>query len=126
MTTQQTPDDQTHSSEQSFMEQLLGDFAPKFVSLTDNTLYGDVWARPELSGRDRSIIAVSAFVGSGNAATVEGYVRFAQANGVSKDELVEILTHLAFYSGWPQTVTAMNIAKTVFTDAQADLPTEAS
>jgi len=112
---EETPTEATES-EKSFMDQLLGDFSPKFVSLTDDTLYGDVWARPDLGGRDRSIIAVSAFVSSGNAASVEGYLRFAQANGVTRDEMVELLTHTAFYSGWPQAVTALRIAKDIFTD----------
>jgi len=110
------PTTENTAAEKSFMEQLLGEFSPKFVSLTDNTLYGDIWARPELSGRDRSIIAVSAFVATGNAASIEGYLRFAQANGVTQEEIVELLTHTAFYSGWPQAVAALSIAQGIFTD----------
>jgi 4-carboxymuconolactone decarboxylase len=77
-------------------------------------LYGDVWTRPELSGRDRSIVTVSAFAAGGDAANVDGYLHFARANGLTEDELVELLTHLAFYGGWPQTVTATAIAKAIF------------
>ena len=98
------------------MAELLGSFSPKFVALTDDVLYGDIWTRTELGGRDRSIVAVSAFVAGGNASAVEGYLHFAKANGVTRDEVVELLTHLAFYGAWPQAVTAMTITKSVFTD----------
>jgi 4-carboxymuconolactone decarboxylase len=103
----------TDSSDKTFMENLFGEFAPKFVSLTDNVIYGDLWTRPELSPRDRSLITIAGFIAGGNGADLEGYLAFAKVNGVTDTEIKEVITHMAFYAGWPKAVTAMNVAKRV-------------
>lgn len=88
--------------------------APKLVELTEGVLFGDVWERPALSKRDRSLITVAALVALYRGDQLRGHVQRALANGVTKEEIVEVITHLAFYSGWPTAMTAMNIAKEVF------------
>lgn len=106
----------TENTDKTFMEILFGDFAPKFVSVTDNTIYGDIWTRPELSPRDRSLVVIAAFIAGGNGGDLEGYFEFAKANGVTETEIKEVILQMAFYSGWPKAVTAMNLAKRVFAD----------
>ena len=88
--------------------------APKLIEYTENVLFGDVWERPGLSKRDRSLITVAALVALGRYEQLRGHLERAQVNGVSKDELVELITHLAFYSGWPTAMSAASIAKDVF------------
>ena len=95
-------------------QQLLGDVAPKLAQLTDDVLFGDVWARPGLSPRDRSLVTVSALIAMNRPDQLRSHMSLARTNGVSKDELVETLTHLAFYSGWPNAVTAAGVAREVF------------
>ena len=92
----------------------LGDFAPKLLQLTRQVLFGDIWERPGLSKRDRSLITVSALVALNRKDQLPIHFRRALANGVTKDELVELITHMAFYAGWPPTMTAMNLAKEFF------------
>jgi 4-carboxymuconolactone decarboxylase len=96
----------------------IGDIAPKLVELTEQVLFGDVWERPGLSKRDRSLITVSALVALNRTEQLPGHVGRALENGVTKDELVEVITHLAFYSGWPTAMSAMMIAKDVFKHAK--------
>lgn len=88
--------------------------APKLVELTEKVLYGDVWERPGLSKRDRSLITVAALVALYRPEQLRGHLERALANGVTKDELVELITHLAFYSGWPTAMSAALLAKEVF------------
>ena len=92
----------------------LGDIAPKLADLTENVLFGDVWERPGLSKRDRSLITVAALVALYRTEQLGFHLQRALDNGVTQDELVEEITHLAFYSGWPTAVTAMTMAKDVF------------
>src|SRR5689334_12516758 len=80
--------------------------APKLIELTDNVLFGDVWERPGLSKRDRSLITVAALVALNRSQQLEGHLGRALDNGVTRDELVELITHLAFYSGWPTAMSA--------------------
>lgn len=94
-------------------QQLIGDFAPKLVSLTDDVLFGDIWARPELSPRDRSLITVAALVTGGNTEQLRGHLERARQNGVTDDELKEVIIHLAFYAGWPKAMSAVLVAKDV-------------
>ena len=94
--------------------QLLGDFAPKLVELTDNVLFGDVWARPELSPRDRSLITCAALVATGKVEQMASHFPRAIDNGVTREELVEMITHLAFYAGWPSAMSAIVRAKEMF------------
>jgi len=97
-------------------QRLVGDFAPKLVSLTDDVLFGDVWERPELSKRDRSLITVAALVAGGNTEQLTGHLARAKDNGLSETELKEAIIHLAFYAGWPRAMSAITVAKQVFTD----------
>ena len=95
-------------------QRMFGDISPKFAELTDNVLFGDVWARPGLSPRDRSLITVSALVAMNRPDQLRSHLALARQNGVTQDELIESITHLAFYAGWPSAVTAISVAKEVF------------
>ncbi|HJV65380.1 MAG TPA: carboxymuconolactone decarboxylase family protein [Geomonas sp.] len=93
---------------------ILGDFAPKLVELTDDVLFGDVWERPQLSKRDRSLITVSALIALNRTEQLRLHLPRALENGVSEEELIEAITHLAFYSGWPTSMSAATLAKELF------------
>lgn len=95
-------------------QQLMGDIAPKLADLTDNVLFGDIWERPGLSKRDRSMITVATLIALNRPDQLRSHLALARQNGVTEDELVETITHLAFYSGWPNAVTAVGIAREVF------------
>jgi len=95
-------------------QRAIGDFAPKLAELTDEVLYGDVWERPELSKRDRSLVTVSALIAMNRPDQLRSHLVRARENGVTQDELIETITHLAFYAGWPNAVTAIAVAKEVF------------
>ena len=92
----------------------LRSFAPKLIELTDNVLFGDVWERPGLSKRDRSLITCATLIALGRDKQLVGHLQRALDNGVTKDEIGEIITHLAFYAGWPAAMTAALVAKDVF------------
>jgi len=100
--------------ERSRAQQLMGDFAPKLAELTDDVLFGDVWEREGLSQRDRSLITVAALIANGNTDQLPGHLSRAKANGISEAELSEVMTHLAFYTGWPRAISAILVAKEVF------------
>ena len=93
---------------------MFGDFAPAPVRFTEDTLFGEVWTRPELSPRDRSLITIASLVAGGNIVQLPNHLRRGVANGLTQDELVEAITHLAFYAGWPKAMSAMTVAKEVF------------
>lgn len=95
-------------------QQMFGDISPKFAELTDNVLFGDVWARPGLSPRDRSLVTVSALIAMNRPDQLRPHLVRARDNGVTQEELIESITHLAFYAGWPSAVTAISVAKDVF------------
>jgi 4-carboxymuconolactone decarboxylase len=103
------------SKEPSAAEKLIGDFAPKLVELSDRVLFGDIWERPELSKRDRSLATVAALVALHRPEQLRFHLGKAVENGVKKEELIEVITHLAFYAGWPNAMTAIMAAKEVFT-----------
>jgi 4-carboxymuconolactone decarboxylase len=107
---QETPSKGT----QSRAQQLLGDIAPKLAELTDNVLFGDVWERSGLSKRDRSLVTVSALIALNRPDQLRSHLALARQNGVTETEIVEAITHLAFYSGWPNAVSAVAIAREVF------------
>ena len=88
--------------------------APKLVDLTEQVLFGDVWERPGLSKRDRSLITVATLVALNRGEQLNGHLGRALDNGVTTDEIVELITHLAFYSGWPTAMSAALLAKEVF------------
>lgn len=100
--------------EESDVQKLLGDFAPKLAELTDEVLFGDVWTREELSPRDRSLITVATLIAGGNTEQLPFHLNRAKENGLSETELVEVITHLAFYAGWPKAMSAILLAKEVF------------
>ena len=100
--------------EPSGAQKSLGDFAPGLVHLTDDVLFGEVWKRAELSARDRSLVTVSSLVTGGNTEQLVYHLALARENGLTEEELVEAITHLAFYAGWPKAMSAMTVAKRVF------------
>lgn len=95
-------------------QQLMGDVAPKLAELTDNVLFGDVWERPGLAKRDRSLITVAALIALNRPDQLRSHMQLARQNGVTETELVETITQLAFYAGWPNAITAVGIAREVF------------
>jgi 4-carboxymuconolactone decarboxylase len=107
----------TSNNEPSGAEKMFGDFAPGLVHFTDGILFGEAWKRPQLSPRDRSLITVAALTADGNAEQLTFHLQYAKDNGATDEELIEAITHLAFYAGWPRAMAAMAVAKQVF---QAD------
>src|SRR2546422_8333686 len=105
-----------NSNKESTIKKTFGDFAPKLVSLTDDVLFGDVWERKELAPRDRSLITVAALIAGGNAEQLPFHLKRAKENGLTETELKEVITHLAFYSGWPKSMSAIAVAKQVFSE----------
>jgi 4-carboxymuconolactone decarboxylase len=95
----------------SAAQQAIGDFAPKLAELSDDVLFGDVWQRPQLSERDRSLITCAALVTAGKTEQMAFHFPRAIENGVTQEELVELITHLAFYAGWPNAMSAATKAK---------------
>jgi 4-carboxymuconolactone decarboxylase len=92
-------------------KKMMGDFAPKLAEFTDEVLFGDVWERPQLSKRDRCLITCAALVATGKTDQMTFHFPFAIENGVKEEELVELITHLAFYAGWPNAMSAVTRAK---------------
>jgi 4-carboxymuconolactone decarboxylase len=92
---------------------------PKLVELSEKVLYGDVWERPGLSKRDRSLITVAALTALYRSDQLKGHLERALANGVTKAEISEVITHMAFYAGWPTAMTAARIAKGVFEETKS-------
>ena len=94
----------------------LGDFAPEFAHLNDDILFGEVWAREkELSLRERCIVTVTALMAGGILdSSLKFHIMNAKNNGISKDEMAEIITHAAFYAGWPNAWAAFRMAKEVY------------
>jgi 4-carboxymuconolactone decarboxylase len=99
-------------------QQLIGDIAPKLADLTDDVLFGDVWERPQLSKRDRSLITCAALVATGKTEQMTFHFPRAIENGVTQEELVEMITHLAFYVGWPSAMSAAARAKELLAKKQ--------
>lgn len=96
----------------------LGDFAPKFAQLNDEVLFGEVWSREDkLSTRDRSIVTVTALMAGGVLdSSLQFHIRNAKKHGVTAEEMAEILTHAAFYAGWPKAWAAFKMAKEVYSE----------
>jgi 4-carboxymuconolactone decarboxylase len=93
---------------------VIRDIAPKLADLTDTVLFGDVWERPELSKRDRSLITVAALTALYRTDQLRGHIGRALDNGVTREEIAEVITHMAFYAGWPVAVNGATVAKQVF------------
>lgn len=100
----------------------LGEFAPKFAELNDDVLFGEVWSREDkLSLRDRSLVTVTALISQGLCdSSFEYHLKTAKANGITKTEIAEILTHAAFYTGWPKAWAAFRMAKDIWTEDTAE------
>ena len=103
-------------TDQTPAQRVVGDVAPKLAELTDEVLFADVWARPELSPRDRSLITVASLITSASTDQLVGHLHRAHDNGLTEAELVEAITHLGFYAGWPaKAMSAAQVASQVFT-----------
>ena len=96
----------------------FGDIAPALGDYTDNVLFGDVWKRPQLSPRNRSLVTVSSLVAQYRINELPFHLKFALENGVTREELIEAITHLAFYAGWPTASTAISVARRVFSEME--------
>jgi 4-carboxymuconolactone decarboxylase len=104
----------TTTTNQTRAQQLMGDIAPKLADLTDNVLFGDIWERPGLSKRDRSLITVSALIAMNRPDQLRSHLELGRKNGLTEAEVVEVITQLAFYAGWPNAITAVSMAREVF------------
>jgi 4-carboxymuconolactone decarboxylase len=102
---------ETETQAASAAQRTIGDFAPKLVALTDDVLFGDIWERPGLSKRDRSLITCAALIAMGKTEQMNFHFPKALENGVTREELIEMITHLAFYAGWPNAMSAVTRAK---------------
>jgi 4-carboxymuconolactone decarboxylase len=96
----------------------FGDIAPALAQYTDDFLFGEVWERPGLKPRDRSIVTVACLIALYRTNELPFHLKKALQNGVTRDEIIEMITHLAFYSGWPTANTALSIARKVFEQAK--------
>ena len=101
------------AEEKTRAQQLVGDVVQRLAELTDEVLFGDVWARPGLSPRDRSLITVAALTALGRTDQLRSHLNLALENGVTREELAEAATHLAFYAGWPAGMSAATTLKQV-------------
>ena len=106
------------TTEQTAAQRLVGDIAPKLAELTDGVLFGDVWEREALAKRDRSLVTISSLITSGAFEQLRSHLRLARQNGLSRDELIEAISHLAFYAGWPKAMSAIQVARDVFSEEQ--------
>jgi 4-carboxymuconolactone decarboxylase len=106
--------DNDQAKEPTGAEKMFGDFAPALVAFTDDVLFGQVWTRQELSPKERSLVTVACLTTSGNTEQLVYHLGLARDNGASEQELIEAITHLAFYAGWPKAMSAMAVAKQVF------------
>lgn len=95
----------------------FGDIAPALADYTDKVLFGDVWERPNLSPRDRSLVTITSLISLYRSNELPFHLKKALENGVTKDEVIETITHLAFYGGWPVANTALPIARKVFEES---------
>lgn len=95
----------------------FGSIAPALADYTDQVLFGDVWKRPGLSLRDRSLVTVACLVSLYRTNELPFHMKRALENGLTRDELIEAVTHLAFYAGWPNAMSALPIAQRVFDEA---------
>jgi 4-carboxymuconolactone decarboxylase len=106
----------TDEREPSGAQKQFGEFAPELVRLTDDVLFGQVWPRSELSPKERSLITVAALTTGGNTEQLTCHLGLAKENGATEAELIEAITHLAFYAGRPTAMSAMAVAKRVLRD----------
>ena len=101
-------------SQPSAAREQVRNVVPGLIDLSERVLFGEVWERPGLSKRDRSLITCAVLVSTYRPEQLRGHLQRALANGLSKEELSELITHIAFYGGWPCAMTAANVAREVF------------
>ena len=101
-------------SQPSAASEQVRDIVPGLIDLSERVLFGEVWERPGLSKRDRSLITCATLIALGRERQLVGHLGRALDNGLSKKELSEVITHLAFYAGWPAAMTGAQVAKEVF------------
>ncbi|MDR5758937.1 carboxymuconolactone decarboxylase family protein [Caballeronia sp. LZ035] len=99
--------------------QSFGDVAPRLAELSDEVLFGDIWERPQLGKRDRSLVTCAALIALGKTEQMNFHVPRAIENGVTQEELIELTTHLAFYAGWPNAMSTVSKLKELFTATKA-------
>ena len=107
------------SDQPSAAQKTFGDVAPALAGYSDKVLFSDVWQRPGLSPRDRSLITVASLISLYRTNELPFHLKKALENGISRDEAAEVITHLAFYAGWPTASSAVAIARHVFEEAGA-------
>ena len=98
---------------------LFGDVAPKLAEVSDEVLFGDIWERPQLSKRDRSLVTCAALISLGKSEQMNFHFPRAIENGVTREELVEVVTHLAFYAGWPSAMSAVTKIKELLLESKS-------
>ena len=96
----------------------FGDIAPHLAEITDKVLFGDVWENPALSPRDRSLVTITCLIAMYRINEMPFHIKKALENGVTRDEIIGVITHLAFYAGWPPAMTALQIARKVFDEEE--------
>ena len=101
-------------SQPSSARDAVRNVVPDLIGYTEKWLFGEVWERPQLSKRDRSLIVCATLIATYRPEQLRGHLERALVNGVTKEELSEVITHLAFYAGWPAAMSAANIAREVF------------
>jgi 4-carboxymuconolactone decarboxylase len=97
----------------------FGDLAPHLAEITDTVLFGEVWENPALSPRDRSLVTITCLISLYRENELPFHLERALANGVTPDEIIATITHLAFYAGWPPAMTALRLARKVLASAKA-------
>jgi 4-carboxymuconolactone decarboxylase len=102
------------SNEPTAARKSFGAIAPTLAEITDKVLFADIWERPDLSPRDRSLVTITSLISLYRTNELPFHLKRALENGVTRDEIIETITHLAFYAGWPPAMTALQIAKQVF------------
>ena len=93
---------------------IMAEISPKLAEITSDVLFGDVWERPGLSKRDRSLITIAALIALYRTDQLPGHIGRALDNGVTKEEIGEVINHMAFYAGWPTAANAVRVAKEVY------------
>ncbi|SOE55738.1 4-carboxymuconolactone decarboxylase [Streptomyces sp. OV198] len=104
----------TEKTTQPGPRELFGNVAPALAAYSEDVLFGQAWKSPELSPRDRSLVTVASLITSGSSEQLTFHLPLAQQNGVTEAELIETITHMAFYAGWPKAMSALTVARAVF------------
>jgi 4-carboxymuconolactone decarboxylase len=106
--------DQAMADEPTNARKNFGDIAPHLAEITDKVLFGDVWENPALSPRDRSLVTITSLISLYRTNEMPFHLERALENGVTREEIIETITHLAFYAGWPPAMTALQIVRKIF------------